>query len=419
MNAGLLNHQLIEADFLREAQWAWSHGADQRDLGAGLLYYAIVYAMKARTAVCLGSGGGFVPRLMRQAQRDLGLAESSRTVLIDGNQPEAGWGAPDWLAPDSFFRTHFPDVEIIVDLTAQAARDYFAPQNLLIDYLHIDADHSFDGCLADFASYRPFLRTGSMVTLHDTNYAGAGVREVIEHLRTMPDCEVVDLPDWGTGLALVRIGEAAAPTRVSKSAGTINVLRSAEATPLAPSEKEWKYLESRAFSTRYALAAYFLKDCRSVIEIGGAKMPIDKFLTGAHDRVIALDPFIRESQFRLLSHGQDCVVSHVRARFQDVTWEIPPAADYGMALLGLEIQGMEPHHYETLYQLINQARICVIEFPTSWEPSRHQFELIRQHTRTKEVFQTKLDLTGNDFGNLENSWAPRCDREIHVLEPMD
>ena len=55
--------------------WCFSHGSGNgsEDLGAGMLYYSLAYSLKARTCVCLGSGGGFVPRMMRQAQRDLEL----------------------------------------------------------------------------------------------------------------------------------------------------------------------------------------------------------------------------------------------------------------------------------------------------------------------------------------------------------
>jgi hypothetical protein len=194
------------------------------------------------------------------------------------------------------------------------------------------------------------------------------------------------------------------------------VTRHEDAQPLAPWGKEWKYLESRAFSTRYVLAAHFVSACRSIIEIGGAKTPIDQFLTGAHDSVLVLDPFIRESY---TNHLNDipCQVSHVRARFQDVDWHIPPTAEYGLVMLGLEIQGLTPQQYEVLYDLVNRATVTVIEFPTSWAPSREQFEMIEKNTRTKITFQARLNLEGNDFGNLENSWPPRCDREIHVLEP--
>lgn len=53
-----------------------------------------------------------------------------------------------------------------------AIQTLFAPQCLTIDYLHIDADHSFEACLADFRAYRPFLREGAVVTLHDTSFGG-------------------------------------------------------------------------------------------------------------------------------------------------------------------------------------------------------------------------------------------------------
>jgi hypothetical protein len=56
-----------------------------------------------------------------------------------------------------------------------------------------------------------------------------------------------------------------------------------------------KYLDSRAFFTRYVLAAHFVRDCRAIVEIGGAATPIDRFLTGARESVLILDPLIRES----------------------------------------------------------------------------------------------------------------------------
>jgi hypothetical protein len=71
-----------------------------------------------------------------------------------------------------------------------------------------------------------------------------------------------------------------------------------------------------------------------------------------------------------------------------------------------------------LYQLISGASVTVIEFPTSWHVSQEQFAAIRRRTRTREAFTCKLDLQGNELGDLSNSWPPRCDREIHVLEPQ-
>ncbi len=423
-----MSYQLVSsstvADYLtRDAAWAWSHGAEGAYLGMGMLYYALTYALRARLAVCLGSGGGFVPRLMRQAQRDLGIAGESRTILVDGNLPAAGWGAPVWLAPDSFFRATYPDVELVIDHTSNAARDVFQAQGLTIDYLHIDADHSFEGCLNDFQTYRPFLHEGSLVTLHDTHYPGAGVCHVVETIRTFADCELLDLPAPGAGTAIIRIGSAAdgphlrpvwAPTADESS--PIKLTRAQDTPPLPPPEKEWKYLESPAFQTRYILAAHFVRDCPCVVEIGGAKTPIDQFLTGDHASVLVIDPLIREARRQSLN-GRPCLVSHVRARFQDVAWEIAPGAEFGLVMLGMEFQGLAPEQFATLCRLVERARRTVIEFPPSWGPSREQFELIRARTCTRVAFETRMDLGGNDFGDLENSWPPRVDRMIYVLEP--
>ena len=420
MNNALVNKSLIAEVLTRDAAWEWSHGAGGDYLGMGLMYYSLVYTLKPKVAVCLGSGGGFVPRLMRQAQRDLGIASDSRTILVDANKPEVGWGSPAWLAEDSFFRTRFPDVELVIDTTAAAATKFFAPSEMKIDYLHIDADHSFNGCLEDFKTYRPFLRAGSVVTMHDTNRNDAGVKHVVEYVRTLSEFEVVDFREIGEGTAVLRLGDFHVNGNSAKTvepSSVITVTRHDDALAIGPADKDWKYLESKAFAARYVLAAHFVANCRSVIEIGGSKTPIDLFLTGEHDSVVVLDPLIRESR-RSELNGKPCAVSHVRARFQDVDWNVPPNADYGMIMMGLEIQGLEPHHYQKLFQLINGAKVTVIEFPPSWQPSRQQFEMIKSNTKSGVTLQMLLNLENNDYGDLTNSWPPRCDRMIYVLEPV-
>lgn len=48
-----------------------------------------------------------------------------------------------------------------------------------LDLLFIDGDHSYEGVKADWEAYRVFLRTGSVVVLHDWGWA-EGVRRLIE-----------------------------------------------------------------------------------------------------------------------------------------------------------------------------------------------------------------------------------------------
>ena len=51
--------------------YRWTHGATDLSLGDGLLVYSIIHYMRAKVCVCLGSGGGFIPRIMTQARLDL------------------------------------------------------------------------------------------------------------------------------------------------------------------------------------------------------------------------------------------------------------------------------------------------------------------------------------------------------------
>ena len=103
-NSYLVNKDYIASHLTHKAPWADSHDASGHYLGCGMLYYALAYMMRAHVCVCLGSGGGFVPRLMRQAQRDLCLTDST-TILIDGNM--GPYGRPKWLSSQSFFKKKF------------------------------------------------------------------------------------------------------------------------------------------------------------------------------------------------------------------------------------------------------------------------------------------------------------------------
>lgn len=198
----LLNPEYIKDVLLKNASWAFTHNTGKGYLGFGMLHYSFVYTMRAKVAVCLGSGGGFIPRLIRQAQRDLGVADNSRTILIDANNPEAGFGTPDYLQPNSFLRTHFADIEFLIKTTRDAAC-MFESGKIKIDYLHIDADHTFEGTLADYETYRPFMRNKFLITIHDTRFS-PGVVKAIEQIRSKDDVEVIDFNYLGYGLVMIK-----------------------------------------------------------------------------------------------------------------------------------------------------------------------------------------------------------------------
>jgi hypothetical protein len=420
----LLNQKTITKLLTRDAEWSWSHGAEGCYLGMGLLYYALVYIHRVKTAVCLGSGGGFVPRMMRQAQRDLGLAKSAKTILVDANKPGAGWGAPVWLSPNSFFRQAFSDIDLVISTTREAAKSYFASRAITIDYLHIDADHSFAGCLQDFLLYRPFLTEGSLVTLHDSTLPGAGVGAVVEYLRARKDCEVIDLPNVGFGTALVRItaGEESDQRyqRYAEEGEAVELAVKGEGAILNPPRIGWEYLESEPFAIRSVIAASFLSHCQTVVEIGGLRPAIDQFLHEDHLSIIVVEQFIRETKHVLQKMGPKIgpsKVRRVRSRFQDLEWTILQPYKYGLVMLDFELPGMSEDDYQRLFRLVDNSQVTILEFAPSWEQSSQQFRLLRRNTSMRERFACKLDLLGNDVGSLVGCELPDFNREIHVLEP--
>lgn len=198
----LLDQEYVDGVILANAQWKFTHGASAGYLGFGMLYYGLVYSTRAKVVVCLGSGDGFVPRILRQAQRDLGDAFVGRTILVDANLPEKGFGAPDYLADDSFFRSRFSDVEMWIRPTEEAA-EILAKDGTEIDLLHIDADHTVEGVLADYRNYRPLLSERFVVTMHDTRFS-PGVVAALEEIRATEAVDVIDFNHLGYGLAILK-----------------------------------------------------------------------------------------------------------------------------------------------------------------------------------------------------------------------
>ena len=206
---GLLDRAFAASELTGPDEWCTSHGAKPgaEELGAGMLYYALTYSLRAAVCVCLGSGGGFVPRMMRQAQRDLALAPS-RTILVDGADAVAPekreiWGSPTWTPADSWFRTRFPDVEVVLSLTKTAHQEVFVADGIEIDYLHIDGDHHYEGVRLDFDLFAPLVRDNGVITLHDSgNYREpCGVPQLVEELRRDGTYAVVQFPvAYGTAV---------------------------------------------------------------------------------------------------------------------------------------------------------------------------------------------------------------------------
>jgi hypothetical protein len=158
--------------------YRWTHGATDLTLGDGLLVYSIIHFMRAKVCVCLGSGGGFVPRIMTQSRVDLydsQIFEGNRdynwgdigvTYVVDADNGVGG--NVDWKNEDSFFRkTFFP--RPIFETTKNAYYNFFVKEDIKIDYLHIDAGHSYEDVKQDFDLYTKLLSPNGIVSIHDTD----------------------------------------------------------------------------------------------------------------------------------------------------------------------------------------------------------------------------------------------------------
>jgi len=204
----LIDTSFVKSVLNHEAPWSESHDSSGDYLGLGMLYYSLAYSLRARVAVCLGSGGGFVPRVLRQAQRDLAIPGSS-TILVDANLPEAGWGAPQWLDSSSFFRVRYPEVRIIQQRTDDAIRELRSTA-VRAELIHIDADHSYQQVRRDFENYSELLAVGGVISLHDTgpdrvrDIPGMGVPRLIREIRRSGRWDVLEFSEIAAGTAVVR-----------------------------------------------------------------------------------------------------------------------------------------------------------------------------------------------------------------------
>jgi hypothetical protein len=158
--------------------YRWTHGATDLHLGDGLIVYSIIQHMRAKNCVCIGSGGGFIPRIMTQARYDLhqqGIFEGNSdynwgdigaTYVVDACN---GIGGPNDLEnEESFYRKSFHP-RFIKSTSERAYYDFFVIQDIKIDVLFIDGDHSYEGVKLDFELYSKILSPKGIILIHDTD----------------------------------------------------------------------------------------------------------------------------------------------------------------------------------------------------------------------------------------------------------
>ena len=204
--------------------YRWTHGANDVEMGDGLLVYSFIQFIRAKTCVCIGSGGGFIPRIMTQARKDMW------EMGVFGGNPDVSWGdigctyvvdanngiggKSDIGDEESFFRKHFYP-RVILETSERAFYDFFIRQGIRIDYLHIDGDHSYEGVKKDFELYSTIMNPNGIISIHDTDseyqstfivtddekknfHSFDGPVKFIEELRNNVEWDLVNLKNFRT-----------------------------------------------------------------------------------------------------------------------------------------------------------------------------------------------------------------------------
>ena len=77
-------------------------------------------------------------------------------------------GEVDWSDDDSFLRTQF-NPRFINSTTEDAFYNFFVKRDIKIDYLHIDAGHTYDDCKQDFDLYSTLMNENGIISIHDSD----------------------------------------------------------------------------------------------------------------------------------------------------------------------------------------------------------------------------------------------------------
>ena len=92
LNRGWIYDSITRNQDSGSVSYRWTHGANDTYMGSGIMYFSIPYFLKARVCVCLGSGGGYVPRLMVDCVHELNETQmygEDLEILVSRNKKTA------------------------------------------------------------------------------------------------------------------------------------------------------------------------------------------------------------------------------------------------------------------------------------------------------------------------------------------
>jgi hypothetical protein len=433
--ASILNAELV-LDRYSTMIHADSHGSSGPHLGLGALYYGFSHAVKSQVSVCIGSGAGFVPGLLRQTQLDLDLTPSV-TYLIDANLPDLGFGGPSlpggWLTGNNDFLSWAEGVVVLRMLSRDAA-SLFGRNGLTIDYLHIDGDHSKAGVIADLMNYAPLTSEGAVISLHD--FRLVSVREAVaKFLADNPGWDRLVFEEIGTGCCFLR--------RQLPAGAHLPKPRTALPPRMLPPEiyhradnaehedpelnakfERWPYLESPGFRLRYEIAARFVDDPeKSVVEIGGFPNSVMEFLE--HCKCMyAVEPYLPqtyETKVRILAEKRAASVAFFKGTPGNCALRCDALGRFNLFALGFDLsEGIENEtaayqDLRAMAELMTKAETTVIEMP-QYEASQIAWECLEKSLRPNKHHEMVLDLREDPSAQEFLVTDGRAMRRILVLK---
>ena len=168
----------ITTNYGEPVLYKWTHGATEEHLGDGIVVYSLIQHMRAKNCLCIGSGGGYIPRIISQARLDLhkqGIFEGDdnlnwgnigATYVVDACN---GIGGPNDIENEnSYYRYAFPP-RFIKSTSEEAYYNFFVLQDIKLDFIFIDGDHSYEGVKKDFELYSQLLTDKGIIIIHDTD----------------------------------------------------------------------------------------------------------------------------------------------------------------------------------------------------------------------------------------------------------
>lgn len=132
---------------------------------------------------------------MEMVKHNPKLAVAVDTWNNDGvhSSRDASYSKEELTEQLEYFKSLVDDLDFVIILkeqTAEAAKHY--PDNYF-DFVYVDADHSYESCLADITAWYPKIKSGKFLVGHDYR-RGYGVVSAVDQFVKEKHLELIFLP---------------------------------------------------------------------------------------------------------------------------------------------------------------------------------------------------------------------------------